>query len=87
MHEQSETVQDASGKWINVYGRGTRQAGQPLPGSRAYDTVDEAVAAAKQRSKEAAPAESRGLQGLGRPSGTPPKDERLMDLIRQLSEP
>ncbi|SRR6266513_1724716 len=49
-HEQSETIQTPEGKWINVYGVGTPQAGQPLPNSPEYGTVTEAVAAAKQRS-------------------------------------
>jgi len=50
MHEQSETVQRPDGKWINVYGRKTRKAGQQLEGTSAYDSVKEAVAAAKARS-------------------------------------
>jgi len=52
-HEQSETKQNADGQWINVYGAKTKQAGQQLPGTVAYPTVDAAVAAAKQRSKDA----------------------------------
>ena len=52
MHEQSETVQRPDGKWINVYGRKTPKAGEPLPGMPAYDSVDAAVAAAKKRSEE-----------------------------------
>ena len=50
-HEQSETIQTKSGKWINVYGRKTKKAGQILPGEREYDTLEEAVEAAKKRSK------------------------------------
>lgn len=53
-HEQSETIQRADGKWINVYGRRTSKAGQQLPGTEAYDTVEDAVAAAKKRSKRPA---------------------------------
>ena len=54
-HEESETEQDAQGRWINVYGRGKPQAGQPLPlrydfEQESYDSVEEAVAAAKRRS-------------------------------------
>lgn len=30
-HEQSETIQTPDGQWVNVYGRATEQAGQPLP--------------------------------------------------------
>lgn len=56
-HEVSETIQDPdSGKWVNVYGKGTRKAGQRLPeddsgeGHGEYDSVEEAVDAAKKRS-------------------------------------
>jgi hypothetical protein len=52
MHEQSETVQRPDGKWINVYGRGTPQAGQQLPGTPAYATVKEAETAAQSRSDQ-----------------------------------
>jgi len=50
-HEQSETVQDHSGKWINIYGKKTTRAGQRLPNTPSYDTVEEAVKAARERSK------------------------------------
>ena len=50
-HEQSETVQRADGKWVNVYGQKTKKAGQQLHGDKEYDTVDEAVSAAKRRSE------------------------------------
>ena len=55
-HEQSETVQ-VGGKWVNVYGRKTKKAGQPLPKvfeweRDSYDTVEQAVEAAKRRSEE-----------------------------------
>lgn len=50
MHEQSETVQREDGSWINVYGRALPNAGQQLPNSGSYPTVEEAVEAAKQRS-------------------------------------
>lgn len=49
-HEQSETVQDLDGTWINVYGKNTPQAGQQLPGTTWYPDVDQAVAAARKRS-------------------------------------
>ncbi len=49
-HERSETVQ-RGGKWYNVYGKGTPKAGQVLPGEPEYNTVEEAVAAAKARSE------------------------------------
>lgn len=49
MHEKSETVQRPDGRWINVYGKDTPQAGRPL-GPSNYATVDAAVAAARTRS-------------------------------------
>lgn len=52
MHEQSETIQNDKGKWINVYGRKTPKAGQQLPGTPEYNTVDEAVSEAKKRSQQ-----------------------------------
>lgn len=58
-HEQSETVQRRDGKWINVYGRGTPKAGQPLPNSGVYDTVEDAVRAASTRSENSAPSMNR----------------------------
>ena len=51
MHEQSETVQLPNGKWINVYGKKTKNAGKKLPGEIEHDTVEDAVDAAKKRSK------------------------------------
>lgn len=49
MHEQSETI-ERDGKFFNVYGRDTPKAGQDLPGERPYDTMGDAVTAAKARS-------------------------------------
>lgn len=51
MHEQSETIQREDGKWVNVYGKGLPKAGQQLPNSDVYDSVDAAVGAAQARSK------------------------------------
>lgn len=57
-HEQSETVQAPSGKWVNVYGRDTAKKGKRLPqdatgvGHEEYETVEQAVDAAKRRSKQ-----------------------------------
>ena len=56
MHEQSETVQNDAGKWINVYGANTAKAGKPLPKhfgfeKDEYDTVTEAEDAARRRSQ------------------------------------
>src|SRR3990167_6568170 len=52
-HEQSETIQLPSGKWINIYGANTPQSGQQLPGTPQYDTVEAAVSAAGSRSRSA----------------------------------
>lgn len=49
-HEQSETIQNKLGKWENVYGRSTGKGGQRLPGTREYETVEEAVRDAQLRS-------------------------------------
>lgn len=51
MHEQSETIQRKDGRWVNVYGRDLPQAGRQLPGTMDYGTMEEAVSAAKARSK------------------------------------
>ena len=51
MHEQSETVQLNNGKYTNVYGRKTPKSGQRLPGEPDYNTMEEAVEAAKKRSQ------------------------------------
>lgn len=65
-HEQSETVQDPkTGKYVNVYGRGTKKAGQRLPedssgvGHKEYDNVDDAVREAVQRSNSYTPHEHK----------------------------
>lgn len=50
-HEQSETIQNKEGKWINVYGKELPNAGQQLPGTRAYGNKQDAIAAAKKRSE------------------------------------
>lgn len=51
-HEQSETIFDPeTGKWVNVYGEKTPKAGRPIPGSGMFDSVEEAVEAARRRSK------------------------------------
>jgi len=61
-HEQSETV-ERDGKFYNVYGRNTPKAGQDLPGERPYDSLSEAVLAAKRRS-EAADRENTRKPGI-----------------------
>ena len=50
-HEQSETI-EKDGRWINVYGRNTPKAGERLPDSLDFGSVDEAVVAAKSRSSD-----------------------------------
>ena len=49
-HEQSETIQDKDGNWINVYGKKTPNAGKQLPNSGKHKTVGAAVKEAKERS-------------------------------------
>ena len=51
MHEQSETI-ERYGKFFNVYGAATPKAGKVLPGEPAYNTLKEAVTAAKSRSEQ-----------------------------------
>ena len=68
MHEQSETIQRPDGRWINVYGRSLDKRGKQLPGTQDYGSVEEAVSAAKARSKAhvetaSAPAPDLPLQG------------------------
>lgn len=48
-HERSETVQ-RDGRWVNVFGADTPQAGQVLPGEQPHDTMEAAVEAARERS-------------------------------------
>jgi hypothetical protein len=61
VHEQSETIQNAQGQWINVYGRGTPQAGQQLPGTRTHATVESAVSEAQQRSQQTGKIDAKAL--------------------------
>lgn len=49
-HEQSETIQDEDGSWVNIYGRATAKAGQRLPGMPSYPDLASAVSAARSRS-------------------------------------
>lgn len=58
-HEQSETIQLPNGRWVNVYGRALPSAGQQLPGSSDFGTVEDAVMAAKTRSSSFDHAHSR----------------------------
>ena len=51
MHEQSETIRRADGRWVNVYGRRTPKAGRQLPGTADYPTMEDAVKAARERSE------------------------------------
>ena len=57
-HEKSETVQDPeSGWWVNVYGKGTKKAGERLPedpsgyGHREYYNMSDAADEAQLRSE------------------------------------
>ena len=74
-HEQSETVQDKLGRWINVFGSKTPSAGKPLPKKyeferESYETVEAAVAAAKRRSE----AEGKTHKKRGRTMLSPAED-------------
>jgi hypothetical protein len=79
-HETSETVKK-NGKWVNVYGRGNKKAGQRLPqdhtglGHREYDDVNSAVKEAKERSERAIPHEHK--------RSTPAGGERNIDAERE----
>jgi hypothetical protein len=81
MHEQSETVQDRQGRWINVYGKATPQAGRQLPGTPAYNTVDEAVTAAKERSAAEGRVAQPNQAGQPLPSFVPPTRGPQVDLL------
>jgi hypothetical protein len=65
MHERSQTIQREDGKYVNVYGPGALggAVGTPLPKrykfeKDAYDTVHQAVHAARKRS------EAEGKRGV-----------------------
>ena len=103
-HEESETIQREDGKWVNVYGRNIKgTAGQPLPPTYpdekdAYDSLQEAEAAARRRSQEEgvrpqSPGELPGGQSQsaepwyvdlkeGRPSQEKPKGEDRTSIRR-----
>lgn len=49
-HEQSETI-ERNGKFINVFGRDLPQAGQQLPDSGEFNTMEDAIKAAVKRSE------------------------------------
>lgn len=56
MHEQSRTIQNRAGRWINVYGPGPAKGlTLPLEPGVSYATAGDAVAAAKIRSQMAVP--------------------------------
>jgi len=75
MHEQSETIQGPDGRWYNVYGQGTPQAGQPLPDSPTFGSVEEATAAARSRSESMPQALQVNPALVGEPPETPPTFE------------
>lgn len=73
MHEQSETIK-RNGKWINVYGRSLSKAGQQLPGTSEYNTMEEAVKAAKERSENTDPKTLKPYPKLQLQKYSGPKD-------------
>lgn len=72
-HEQSETIQQDDGRWINVYGKGTKFAGQQLPNTISYNTQEEAVKSAEKRSKNS------GLRFGIQPSRPTSLPKRVLD--------
>lgn len=57
-HERSITLQDEAGNWYNAYGPGNdsgREVGERLPLTPNYPTSDEAVKAARERSRREGP--------------------------------
>ena len=73
MHEQSETVQDQVGRWLNIFGQGTANAGSQLPGTSAFASLPQAVGAAQDRSAGSRESFSpMDLQRMYERSYTPP---------------
>lgn len=84
MHEQSETVQDENGNWVNVFGRGTGNAGSPLPGMPRYSTSSEAGLSAAKRSRSFHGSEAPlDVQRYWERSYTPPVKEKQMPGLSQ----
>lgn len=85
-HEVSETVRDPqTGRWVNVYGKGTAHAGKRLPadasgvGHEEYDSAEEAAAAARKRSEAYEGAEKdfkRGFERINRKRVPNPRPDR-----------
>jgi hypothetical protein len=52
-HENSETIKGPDGRWINVYGGSKRPLPKKYPYEQdAYDSVEDAVRAARRRSQD-----------------------------------
>lgn len=89
-HERSETIQDQdTGRWVNVYGKGTAKAGKRLPkdesgvGHEDYDSPEAAAEAARKRSEAAGEAQKQFEDGFnkarpinGRKVPTPRSDRK-----------
>lgn len=90
MHEQSETIRAPDGSWINVYGRALPNAGQQLPGTQRYRTLEEAVAAAQSRSNDFHPelaARARELVegGVKQPDPDPSLWDRVWKQLKDMN--
>lgn len=83
MNEQSETIQRPDGRWINVYGRSLPKRGQQLPGTEHYGSVEEAVAAAKARSKGHVETASPPAPGLEQVQGALSPWNQMTQPLRQ----
>ena len=87
MHEQSETVQDEFGRWINIYGRKTPKAGQQLPGTSSYSTMEEAVAEARKRSENTMEIGQTYAQMLGMAESSQPNMTPLRQGMESVTDP
>lgn len=83
-HEQSETIQLPNGEWANVYGRRTKLAGQRLPGTPTYPTVESAVSAARKRSEEYDPGLAAHLRDYPEGSQDMPEGSARRASVRTL---
>lgn len=77
MHEQSETKKLLN-RWVNVYGRNTPSAGQPLPRKYkferdVYPTAKKAVHAARKRSEAEGREQEHARRGYYQPEAGAPR--------------
>lgn len=89
MHEQSETELGGTG-WLNVYGKGTKKAGQPLAPEfpfeqKQYSNVKEADQAAALRSMLHGYFEQTG-QSPSQPQRLPQDIEQQLMILNQIRQ-